>query len=66
MRSLPLYNLFALSNFFLCEDEARDGAYGPPEMSGRQISLCVCVGEETCTITIEQNPEPPKTMCKQL
>jgi hypothetical protein len=26
MRSLPLYNLFALSNFFLCEDEARDGA----------------------------------------
>jgi hypothetical protein len=42
MRSLPLYNLFALSNFFLCEDEARDGAYGPPEMSGRQISLCVC------------------------
>lgn len=64
MRSLPLYNLFALSNFFLCEDEARDGAYGPPEMSGRQIF--VCVGEETCTITIEQNPEPPKTMCKQL
>jgi hypothetical protein len=54
MRSLPLYNLFALSNFFLCEDEARDGAYGPPEMSGR------------CTITIEQNPEPPKTMCKRL
>lgn len=42
MRSLPLYNLFALSNFFLCEDEARDGAYGPPEMSGRQISVCVC------------------------
>ena len=41
MRSLPLYNLFALSNFFLCEDEARDGAYGPPEMSGRQISVCV-------------------------
>ncbi|KAH6857605.1 hypothetical protein B0T12DRAFT_140369 [Alternaria alternata] len=27
--------------FFLCEDEARDGAYGPPEMSGRQISVCV-------------------------
>ena len=55
-----LFARVCMFKFPLCEDEAREVCIRPPFCEWK---VDLCVGEETCTITIEQNSEHCKNLC---